>query len=676
METNNFGFEQYNIHRSKLIQLIKEGADIFSNLGQKSTSQSLHKLLDNLQSQVFRILVMGEFKRGKSTFINALLGEDVLPAYDFPTTAVINEVRYGEAKRAVVKFKHPLPVSIEVLSEEAKKHVAKYRDQATPPLEIPYDQIEEYVVIKNYTKKQEAAVAESPYERVELSYPTELLKQGVEIVDSPGLNENHTRTVVTIGDLPKADAIIYVLLAQALGSQSELDVIANEVNGNGFHDIFFIINKYDQIQDKGLRFKDYAYQVLEQLTDFGRKGIFFLSSKQALESKQNNDASTYKESNFDEFEPKLYEHLINNQGRIKLRHPIHALKGMLDTVEQIVKRKENTLNQDLSDLEDKYEKVLPILRQAETSRDFTLEKIKAVRLQMRDFARKRSYLEFMEIAEAIPDWTEELELEHKFKLISLNHKGQAEAISKEVENYLSDKIRERITKWNEESLKPEIERQSQEIQGFIQEGATQLSATLGRLSNVFSGISLSEEERTHKEASTAERILTSIGALLIGDLPMAAYGSKFGLKGLAGAVGMQLAIGVGLALLGVANPLVFIAAAFSGGIVSGLIRTNKMTDNMKFEIGRKVQEQFMEEITDKSETIANNLYESTEKISEAVKESFNEQIANHKEEVERALADKKQGELHVQQEKQMAQEQKIKTKLLLDQLKKLEVITS
>jgi hypothetical protein len=57
---------------------------------------------------------------------------------------------------------------------------------------------------------------ESPYEKVELFWPLELLKNGVEIIDSPGLNEHATRTKVTMDYLRRADAILMVLNAQAI----------------------------------------------------------------------------------------------------------------------------------------------------------------------------------------------------------------------------------------------------------------------------------------------------------------------------------------------------------------------------------------------------------------------------------------------------------------------------
>ncbi len=59
-------------------------------------------------------MVLGEFKRGKSTFINALLGEEVLPSSAIPCTAVINEVKWGEQQRAILHFRYPLPKPLAV----------------------------------------------------------------------------------------------------------------------------------------------------------------------------------------------------------------------------------------------------------------------------------------------------------------------------------------------------------------------------------------------------------------------------------------------------------------------------------------------------------------------------------------------------------------------------------
>ena len=63
----------------------------------------------NLQDGVFRLLVLGDLKRGKSTFLNALLGERILPSDVNPCTALLTILRYGEEKKAIVYFKDNRP---------------------------------------------------------------------------------------------------------------------------------------------------------------------------------------------------------------------------------------------------------------------------------------------------------------------------------------------------------------------------------------------------------------------------------------------------------------------------------------------------------------------------------------------------------------------------------------
>lgn len=80
-------------------------SDVIKYLNMSNYSDSLSKLSEKVNNDTFKIQVVGTFKNGKSTFINALLGSHVLPAYSLPCTAVINEVKYGKEKKAVLYFK-------------------------------------------------------------------------------------------------------------------------------------------------------------------------------------------------------------------------------------------------------------------------------------------------------------------------------------------------------------------------------------------------------------------------------------------------------------------------------------------------------------------------------------------------------------------------------------------
>ena len=73
--------EQFKSKKAELVELLDETTGIFKELKDESEVQSLEEIRSKLKDNNFKVLVIGEFKRGKSTFINALLQEEILPAY-------------------------------------------------------------------------------------------------------------------------------------------------------------------------------------------------------------------------------------------------------------------------------------------------------------------------------------------------------------------------------------------------------------------------------------------------------------------------------------------------------------------------------------------------------------------------------------------------------------------
>ena len=90
--------------RNKLIEIYNGASKLLGDLELNDELAATSADETELKRESFKVLVVGEIKRGKSTFINALLGEEVLPAFATPCTAVINEIKYSETKRAVLHF--------------------------------------------------------------------------------------------------------------------------------------------------------------------------------------------------------------------------------------------------------------------------------------------------------------------------------------------------------------------------------------------------------------------------------------------------------------------------------------------------------------------------------------------------------------------------------------------
>src|SRR5260370_11670144 len=138
MTTQVEGYRDFAEARGDVVAELRELATLNRGLGMEDGASQLEELADRVQAGVFRVLVLGEFKRGKSTLINALLGANLLPANVTPTTALLTLIKYGsEVKIELIPFRgEPHEVSVEELSntlslstneEENHKRQATYK---------------------------------------------------------------------------------------------------------------------------------------------------------------------------------------------------------------------------------------------------------------------------------------------------------------------------------------------------------------------------------------------------------------------------------------------------------------------------------------------------------------------------------------------------------------------
>jgi len=165
----------------------------------------------------FNLVVLGEFKRGKSTLINALLGRAVLPTGVIPLTSVVTAISTGERDRLVVRYTD---------GRERERPLAEIAEYVTEG-QNPGNQLGVELV------------------RVELA--NELLEAGLELVDTPGIGSIHSHnTAVAHGFLPRVDAAICVLDAAQPLSQAERELML-EVAGL-VPRLLIAINKIDHLE--------------------------------------------------------------------------------------------------------------------------------------------------------------------------------------------------------------------------------------------------------------------------------------------------------------------------------------------------------------------------------------------------------------------------------------------
>jgi hypothetical protein len=154
----------------------------------------------------FNVFVIGEFKQGKSSLVNALLNAAVCPVDDDIATSVPTAIRYGDPPEAAVLFEpegDPADPDRELVREA-----------------IGVDQVAAYVT--EAAAPQDARTVNS----VEVSLPRKLLSEGLVIVDTPGVGGlGSTHSAATIGALPMADAVVFVSDASQEFTGPELEFL-------------------------------------------------------------------------------------------------------------------------------------------------------------------------------------------------------------------------------------------------------------------------------------------------------------------------------------------------------------------------------------------------------------------------------------------------------------------
>ncbi len=192
--------------------------------------------IPKLEAERFHLVVLGEFNHGKSTFVNALLGQDVLPTGITPTTASINHVVHAQNATARVVL----------LSGESKY--------------LEPTQLKEWVTVAGNHASEVAFV--------ELGYPSELLVNNVVLVDTPGVNDlNEQRAEVTYGYVPRADAVVFLLDAGQALKDSEREFLRSRVLESARDRLIFVLGKMDLLNaDERVAVVDYVRQGLAKIT--------------------------------------------------------------------------------------------------------------------------------------------------------------------------------------------------------------------------------------------------------------------------------------------------------------------------------------------------------------------------------------------------------------------------
>lgn len=256
------------------------------------------ELKEKIQNNVFNLVVLGQFKRGKTTLINALLGEEILPTAIVPLTSIATILKYGEIQDIKVYFNDGRVIEI-------------------APESLPL-----YVTEKGNPKNKKNV------QEVIITYPSPYLKDGVRLIDTPGVGSIYQHnTDVAYQYLPKSDAALFILSVDQPIGQAELEFLKDVKEYS--HRIFFLQNKADYVDSEDLNESiSFSKKIIEECMGRDVK-IYPLSAKLALDSKLSGSKELLEKSYLTDFENRLNTFLMEEKGKVLLLSVSNTLLRIL-----------------------------------------------------------------------------------------------------------------------------------------------------------------------------------------------------------------------------------------------------------------------------------------------------------------------------------------------------------
>lgn len=305
-------------------------AELARELGSDRVREEASSLAERTAEGRFYVACLGQFKRGKSTLLNAFLGDRILPTGVLPLTTVPTVVRYGNSRRVRVRF------------------------EAGTWTDIPPEKLPEYVSEELNPENAKGVFG------VEVFSPSPLLAQGMCFVDTPGLGSVFAgNTAATQAFIPHIDAAIVVIGADPPITGEEL-VLAGNI-GRHAANFVVVLNKSDRTSEDERRIaKAFAAKMLEKQLHRPVNRIYEVSAEQQL-----------KNQDFSHDWPELVtalQKLVRESGRDLVRTAgERGLRRLSEELSTIISEEREALMRPLEESELRIQRLRQTISEAETS---------------------------------------------------------------------------------------------------------------------------------------------------------------------------------------------------------------------------------------------------------------------------------------------------------------------
>ena len=516
-----------------------------------------------LESDTFNLILLGRFRVGKSTMMNALLGKTTrpipelvagqgpMPVGDLPTTATLTSIRYSQ---------HPYVRMLRFDGKTEEWSFSRYLDES---------------IVRDDEDENERVFR--PIQEFEVGLPAELCEAGVCMFDSPGVADMPQRTAVTKEAIERCDAAIVVYRSDVLAGEDEREFSAL-VQARGTR-IFTIINMRGMAADK--RFRTFAWNRLVKTErggptyegqDFTTQDIYLIDALQAFRGKSTEDDALVEESGMALFERKLGEFLQRERHYIHLQKFIRTADLDAEAIHKKIAQHEAALRQDEQQLQHTYQELLPRIEAVGARR----EKLPPIFHKYRRDAERELRLSFTEAVNRLrldlpgemsrrelPGWRDSLAGQY------LNQYQQKKLV-RGAKTLCEQIVTERLTAWGQQEVGEVMTTVTERLLEELQDEITRIEREYDDLHFELTGWK-PDINAGGSVTSMSERVLAGGLGLLVGDLSSVFGAGGGGLRSVAGAFGGQLAAGIVLSAIGVTTAAVFVPVVMVAGMLAAVV---------------------------------------------------------------------------------------------------------
>jgi GTPase SAR1 family protein len=343
-------------------------------------SARLQGRADSVRADKFRVVVVGAFSRGKSTLMNALLGDSILPQKVNPSTAIITVVEFAEQPSVRIKYNDGKPDRVNLsIDNFCKEYVLNESDMSEPKGSRSWEAPDEAgsgsslvpatVVLHDRFSDIDHAI---------VYYPLEICRYGVDVVDSPGLQAHPLHTARTLKFLKSADAVVMVLDATALLDQQERHFLETVLLPERLRNIFFLVNKWNLIEHHVLRPQDLQAEydridqrIREQITPFcvvnnvdrSAERVFRVNLFGAIKARLQKPVAQadLEKTGVPSFEQALQNFLVHEKGRARNEVVLGVLNTTAEEVRRFISTELHALDKPIAQIQAEHAAIQPKL---------------------------------------------------------------------------------------------------------------------------------------------------------------------------------------------------------------------------------------------------------------------------------------------------------------------------